>query len=371
MKQDVSLFRVGQIWHYRFTVDGKRTQRSTREGVRNVAATVAEEAFTAAKLRARGLEPEPTLGALVDLWVVAHVLILSDDRIRSVENFAKLHFGTLKDLQLQELTTKRVEDARLEYLKDHKESSANGWLACLRALLGWAIKRQMIRYGPWQVGKLKVQRKPKVLLPSLKAADWMAAVEGLAEKEPGIAMVIKFMAGLGLRISEALDARWEWLDFERETYTPGITKGKEAWPRPVSPWLLEQLRPCAQLMGSIIALRPGHPITDGRVAYLMKLANRETGVLNVTPHRLRGTYATWLLEMGVPIQDVRQAMGHKSIMTTAGYLEVDLGRVAKAQISIGHRLGMAGREKGEPRTATPHQSDTQEFQGRIPESEGK
>lgn len=60
-----SLFRVGQVWHYRYQLDGQRVQRSTRETLRLRAELVAEDAWEAAKLRARGQEPEPTLRELV------------------------------------------------------------------------------------------------------------------------------------------------------------------------------------------------------------------------------------------------------------------------------------------------------------------
>jgi integrase len=47
------------------------------------------------------------------------------------------------------------------------------------------------------------------------------------------------MLWLGLRESEAAGARWEWIDWERQTYTPGKTKGKEAEPLKLLPALAD------------------------------------------------------------------------------------------------------------------------------------
>lgn len=355
MQREIRLFKVGRVWHYRFQIDGRRIQRTTREYLLGKAHQVAEDALQGAKLRARGEEPEPTLGGLAALWVAAHAPVLSPARVKQVETFSRLHFETIKELPLRALSTERVETARAIYLQAHARQSANAWLGCLRALLGWAIKRRMIRQVPWQVKPLRIQSKPKVLLPTRKSASWIAMVEQLTAGEPGIGLVVRLMIGLGLRVSEALDARWEWLDLERNTYTPGKTKGLEAWPRPVPPWLLGQLKLQAKLMGGIVPVRPGHPITDARVSYLMNKANKACGVLHVTPHRLRGTYATWLSEVDVPIQDIQRALGHKDIRTTLRYLEVDMTRVANAQIFLGDRLGLNGRGNGEPPNQDPHE----------------
>ena len=103
----------------------------------------------------------------------------------------------------------------------------------------------------------------------------------------------------------------------------------------------------------------------------MKRVNRTCGLLPITPHRLRGTYATWLIEIGVPIQDVQRAMGHKDVRTTMRYLEAGLKTVAAAQVSFAERLGMARRGIGEPSSQEPRTPSNPDFLGRIPESEGK
>jgi integrase len=75
-------------------------------------------------------------------------------------------------------------------------------------------------------------------------------------------------------------------------------------------------------------------------------ACKAAGIQRLVPHRLRATYATWLSEAGVPIQDIQAALGHKDIRTTAIYLGVDLGRVAAAQRRVAARTGLGGIKSG-------------------------
>ena len=78
---------------------------------------------------------------------------------------------------------------------------------------------------------------------------------------------------------------------------------------------------------------------------------KRIGIGDMDDARLRGTYATLLSEEGVPVQDVQRALGHKDVRTTLRYLEVDMQRVARAQIRLAQRLGMGRRESGAAQAA--------------------
>lgn len=346
--EKLSLFRSERSPYLqcRFSVKGKgRTQRSTGETKVDLAWTVALWNYQAAKKHARGEEPEPTLGSLVQQWVDAHRLLLSPSHVDSVERLGTRHLYGMEALLISEVTTALVEGARLAYLKVHSRGSANHWLAMMRLVFGWAIRRKMIQFRPWDVRRLKVQQKPKQLLPVDKAAIWLEEVDALSECEPAISLAIRIMIGLGLRCeTEALSARWEWLDLQRGTYTPGETKGREAWARPVPEWILEILRPMEQPWGLIVPTSAGKLLTSGRIQRVMDLACEAVGIPRLTPHRLRHTYATLLSEAGVSIQNIQRALGHKDIRTTLGYLGVDMGLVATGQVKVAERMGMSGRK---------------------------
>jgi integrase/recombinase XerC len=332
---------------FRFTIPGlPRSQRSTKESKVEAAWAKAKDAYEVAKLRARGDEPEPTLRGLVEQWVEAHTLGWSPSHCANVDRFGRLHLGALADVRISEVTTRMVEEARNEFLGTHEKSSANQWITYLKLVFRWAIDRRMIRQVPWKLGELKFKKRGKPRLSSESTEGWLGEVDALTEHDPGVGLVIRLMVGIGLRNSEARGARWEWLDLERAEYTPGDTKGGEAVPRPLPAWLLEDLRSMAKQCGPMVPTNSGKVVTPGRVQRIIDKACQSMGIQRLTPHRLRHTYATWLSEEGVPIQDIQAVLGHKDITTTAIYLGVDLSRVRKAQDNLALRLDLGRRKVG-------------------------
>ncbi|WP_042337920.1 tyrosine-type recombinase/integrase [Paraburkholderia ferrariae] len=335
----VHLFRVGKIWHYRFQINGVRVSRSTRETVKREAETIAERAYRKARMWARGDEPVPTLRELAGQWLDAHEAIVSRSYIKNVATFRRLHLYGLADVMVDELATSLVETALLEHRRTHASASVNHWLKILKVVCKWAVRRKVMPDIPWSVKLLKVQKKPRATLPVSRATDWLAAVDDYARERPALSIAVRLMFGLGLRESEVITARWEWVDSDRMTYTPGITKGREADPIPMPDWLLEYLQPGRQAAGLIVH-HGGQPCAAGFLRSAMRAANAACEIKGLTPHRLRGTFATLLSENGLPIQTIQRVMRHKDPMTTMRYLESNLAAAATVQASIARITGL-------------------------------
>ncbi len=335
----ISLFKVGTIWHYRFQIDGKRVQRSTHETDRQRADRIADQAHRRAKLWARGGREIPTVSELVSQWLEIHQASASVAHVKVVETFGRLHLQGLGDVLIDELTTDRIEQARVRHLETHAPVSANQWLKVLRLLCNWAVRRGVIPAVPFRVKALKVQKKPRAILPVNLAHDWLAAVDAREGDRDGVRTAVRLMLGLGLRESEAITARWEWLDIERRTYTPGRTKGREADPLPVPDWLLGYLMARRQPDGYMLHKPDGRPYAPGFTRATMLAANQAVGAPHITAHRLRGTFATLLSRSGVPPQDIQRVLRHKNLTTTAAYLEVDMQTVVRGQALIADSIG--------------------------------
>lgn len=334
-----TLIRIKGVWHYRFQVHGKRVQRTTRETSKTRAEEVARRAYDAAVARANGGQPMATLREVIGMWLEVHRPIHSAHHIATVERFARLHLYDLGDRRIDDITTADVERARNLHLQDHKPASANQWLRILKLLMRWAIRREIIPHLPWKVALIKVQKVPRALLPVAVARQWLEEIDRHSARMPRAGAAVRLMFGLGLRESEATSARWEWLDWSRRLYTPGRTKGKEADPLPVPDWLIEYLAPWRQAEGLIAAKPDGRPFGPGFARQAMRRANDSCGISGITPHRLRGTFATLLSESGVPVQTIQRVMRHKHLQTTLNYLEVNLDLAAAAQQAIGRQIG--------------------------------
>lgn len=339
------IFLVGSIWHYRFQRNGVRIQKTTKTTARGRAEQIAWAAYNDEKTI-------PTLAQLAREWVDVHELTVSPAHLKAVDFFRRHHTYHLGGMRIDQIGTKHVEIARNRHLKRYAPATANLWLRILRLLFHWALNQDVISKIPWRLKKISLQKKPRAILPVAKAVEWLAAVDQVVGKRSGIAVAIRMMLGLGLRESEALGARWEWFDWESGTYTPGKTKGKEAVPLDMPKWLLEDLLTfwkgtSGRPYGLIVTSPRGGAYSGGTTRTVFLKANVAAGVVGLTPHRLRGTYASLLAKQGVPIHDIQRAMRHKDMRTTAGYLEENAGRVAVAQEEIARRMGFPYRRRNE------------------------
>ena len=94
--------------------------------------------------------------------------------------------------------------------------------------------------------------------------------------------------------------------------------------------------------------KPGEPITPRTVQRAFHEAATRAGLVGrITPHTLRHSFATHLLEMGVDIRVIQQLLGHRNINSTARYTQVAINTIRKIQSP----LELLNFEMAEPR---PH-----------------
>ncbi len=88
--------------------------------------------------------------------------------------------------------------------------------------------------------------------------------------------------------------------------------------RPAPPWLFTS--------------RKGTPLHDGTARKALKRAMQKAGIeKKVTPHVLRHSFATHLLEGGTELRVIQVLLGHSSIKTTTRYASVSTALIAKTQ----------------------------------------
>ena len=127
----------------------------------------------------------------------------------------------------------------------------------------------------------------------------------------------------GIRLSELQNLKWEDLDFQRETIH--IHLGKEAKDRIVflHPLLKQQLQESFRTGGIILQSERGTRYTERSIQEIVKQAAKRAGIKkNVTPHTLRHSFATHLLEGGADIRYIQALLGHKDLKTTQIYTHI-------------------------------------------------
>ena len=151
--------------------------------------------------------------------------------------------------------------------------------------------------------------------------------------------IVETLYGSGLRVSELVDARISRLDLNENLL---IVEGKGSKERlvPVSPvsaeliteWLQQRERMDVKPEGrDIIFLnRRGKPLTRVMIFHIIKELAAMAGIKkNVSPHTLRHSFATHLLEGGANLRAIQEMLGHESISTTELYLHLDRSRLRR------------------------------------------
>jgi integrase/recombinase XerD len=184
---------------------------------------------------------------------------------------------------------------------------------------------------PELVSFIKLPRRYSPLPCVLSLDEVNALLRALRHRRyQAIAMV---MYGAGLRISEAIVLEVRDIDASRGVLVVRHGKGNKAREAKLSPTLYQWLRqywvqvrpPLPYLFASP---KTGKlPCADTVRSALARAAKEAWIHKRVTPHVLRHSFATHLLDEGTDVHVVRALLGHASIKTTARYARVTQKRV--------------------------------------------
>lgn len=149
--------------------------------------------------------------------------------------------------------------------------------------------------------------------------------------------IIETLYGSGLRVSELVDLRLSRVSFD-DGYMIVEGKGDKQRLVPLSPVASDLIKeylpirkagPIKKEGSDILFLnRRGAPLTRVMVFYIIRDLAAAAGITKkVSPHTLRHSFATHLLEGGANLRAIQEMLGHESIATTEIYLHLDRTRL--------------------------------------------
>jgi integrase/recombinase XerD len=176
----------------------------------------------------------------------------------------------------------------------------------------------------WPVFDLVRPRRSKKLPVVLSREEVRAVLKRI--KHPVLHMALTTMYACGLRISEAVLLTLKDIDGDRHQLWVRCGKGGKDRAVPLPDHVLKLLRSHYKNHGNggtwLFPQKQGHIGTD-ILQDVFKLALHETGITkSATPHTLRHSYATHLLENGEDITTLQKILGHADISTTKIYLHL-------------------------------------------------
>jgi integrase/recombinase XerD len=241
--------------------------------------------------------------------------------IRAVVNFTRF-LGRAPD-------TATAEDLRRYqlHLVDSGMSNImlNATITALRFFFGVTLDR------PEALDKMSFVREPRTLPVVLSREEVARLIE--AAGTPKYQAVLSLAYGAGLRASEVVNLKVGDIDSTRMTLRVEQGKGRKDRYAMLSPLLLERLRAwwrVAHARGKMLdggwlfpGQNPVNPMSTRQFNRICHLAAEAAGIdKRVSPHTLRHSYATHLLEQKVDIRVIQVLLGHKRLETTALYTQV-------------------------------------------------
>lgn len=211
----------------------------------------------------------------------------------------------------------------------------------MRALFRWMVKTEKIKASP--IRDIPLPKISKPLPDLIKQEEIEHAIQNLQHQEDSSLPVMKglivdMLYSLGIRRAELISIDDSHIDFSK-----GEVKvtGKRSKQRviPVPQRLLDKIQAWQRIRDkeeektvteSPLFLMKGKRITPQQVYKIVNEALSESTARKKSPHALRHSFASGMLNGGAEIDSVREFLGHASLATTQIYTHISLNEIKKA-----------------------------------------
>ena len=215
-------------------------------------------------------------------------------------------------------------------------------LASMRSFFRFGQREGWCKTNPAK--PLRTPRKPRNLPHFLSAEDIGRLLQAPSPDDPrGLRdrAILETLYSAGLRVSELAGLNQSDLDLaagvlrvrgkgRRERLTPIGSYAMRALRRWLSLRTLSPREPQGPL-SPVFVNRFGRRLTTRSVGRMLEKYLRQTGLdRRTTPHTLRHSFATHLLDQGADIRSVQELLGHKSLVTTQIYTHVSTAALRAA-----------------------------------------
>lgn len=173
---------------------------------------------------------------------------------------------------------------------------------------------------------VKREKKLPVILSKEEIEKLVAATKNINHR-----LIIQIGYSAGLRVSEIINLKWEDIDFNRNLIHLKRAKGKKDRIVMLSQKVKEGLESLSQeKQGYVFQTNRNGKYTQRTIQKIIEHTAKKAGInKKITPHTLRHSFATHLLENGTDLRYIRDLLGHSDISTTLIYTKVSNKDISK------------------------------------------
>jgi integrase/recombinase XerD len=208
------------------------------------------------------------------------------------------------------------------YLKFERKYSPSGQNIAISAIQDFFTRVLQQEWPKKVVGRPKIENKLPIILTQDEIKKVLSGIQNLKHKA-----ILSLMYSSGIRTSELLDLKPEHIDSKQMYVMVRGGKGNKDRSTLLSNTCLSTLREYYREYRPKQYLFNGSkdtvPYSATSLANILKKAVKKAGIKKkISPHTLRHSFATHLLENGTNLFYIKELLGHKSIKTTLVYLHL-------------------------------------------------
>ena len=217
------------------------------------------------------------------------------------------------------------DDVKL-YLSELFDSKSKNTIMLAAASIKFFFKE--ILKKPFE--SVRVPKKDKKL-PEVLTKDEVKNLINSADNEKS-RLIISFLYSSGLRVSELVNLKVEDINFSEKVGKVKSGKGGKDRMFTLSESLLQDVQKYLENRNHIYVFSREKPLTTRNIQKIIQFTQKRSGInKKITPHTMRHSFATHLLESGVDIRMIQSLLGHSSLNTTQLYTHISTEQIKKVQ----------------------------------------
>lgn len=266
----------------------------------------------------------------------AHTLVAYQHDLKQFQAFLEKEFEVI---HLNDATYPMIRGWVVFLMSEgHSATSVNRKTTSLRSFYKFLLKEGVITDNP--ILRLKTPKNKRNLPVFVEESDMSYLLDHVVFEEDFSGyrdrIVLEILYGTGLRLSELIDLKiGDYNRFDRQLIVSG--KGNKQRIVPVHTALSSAMDTYLEKLSSVTGNNPERPfvVTDkGKKVYPMfiyRLVRHYLGQITTlekkSPHVLRHTFATHLLNKGADLNAIKELLGHASLAATQVYTHNSLEKL--------------------------------------------
>jgi len=248
-----------------------------------------------------------------------------------------------EDVPIDEIDRLTIREWMAELHEDHKKASVARKLASLRTFFQFLVREGKLENNPAkQVATPKIERKLPNHLSMEDAVRFIETPDVETDLGRRDRAILEFLYATGIRVGELVGIDVQDVDFrERMVRVTGKRKKQRIVPfgEPSAQAVISYIQETRErfLLNAPINERDvnalflnyqGTRITTRSVGRMIdKYIKQCADIHAISPHSLRHTFATHLLDSGADLRDIQELLGHARLSTTQIYTQVSMEKM--------------------------------------------